>query len=482
MSALRKSLAISFAEKYSALVIQFGTTLVIARILSPKDFGIFSVGAAIIAIAHTLRDFGVTNYLIQEKHLSDAIIRTAFGLALTFAWSIAGILYWGRPWVAAFYGEPAIQDILSILVWNFLILPFANVSSAILRREMRFGAIYAVNIFSTLAQSATAIFLAIKGFGFMSLAWGGIAGVVGSLLMVTLIQPKYALILPSFKHTGKVLSFGGQSTLASLINELGSNASDLIVSKVLGFTAAGHLSRANGLVNLAERTLTDVIRPVIFPYFAVQHRTGQDVRTSYLKAVQYYLAVLWPLLAIIGFTARPLIHVLYGPQWEAAVPLVQILCVAVGFRAANHLTAAATLALGGARQLIQVQSAYQLIKVACIVAGSVYGIEEAARALVLAEFAGFFSFYWSCRTILGLNLRAYTLPLGQALIILLFAAAGPATVHWFFGDSLDWTAMWLQIGLASGGGVLGSLAGILVTHHPLLQEFGRIKFRKLEAN
>ena len=91
MASIRKALSLSFASKYSSLAIHTVAIMVLARLLTPAEIGVYSVGAAVVALAHVLRDFGVGNYLIQEKELTQDRIRTAFGVALVIAWVMAAV-------------------------------------------------------------------------------------------------------------------------------------------------------------------------------------------------------------------------------------------------------------------------------------------------------------------------------------------------------------------------------------------------------
>ncbi|CCE24398.1 Polysaccharide biosynthesis protein (fragment) [Methylotuvimicrobium alcaliphilum 20Z] len=106
--------------------------MVIARLLTPEEIGIFSVSASLIGIAHTLRDFGIANYLIQEKELTDDKIKSAFTITAIMAWTIASLLFITKDIIADFYNQPELTTIIQILSLNFVILPFSSIKMAIL--------------------------------------------------------------------------------------------------------------------------------------------------------------------------------------------------------------------------------------------------------------------------------------------------------------------------------------------------------------
>lgn len=170
MTSLRISLLISLAEKYSVTVINIGSTLIIARLLLPEEIGIYAVGMAFVAVAHTLRDFGAANYLIQEKELTQNRIRTAAGITMLLAWSMALMLALGSGWIAVFYNRPETRSVMLILSLSFLVIPFSSPTLALLRHNMSFKALYQIRIISAVVHSFTAVVLAWQGYSFASLA------------------------------------------------------------------------------------------------------------------------------------------------------------------------------------------------------------------------------------------------------------------------------------------------------------------------
>ena len=127
MISPRRAVLLSFLERYLSLVIYFGATVILARLLTPEELGIFSVGMAVIGMAHALRDFGVSTYVIQEEHLDEARVQTAFTVTLIISWSIGGILASLSGTLASFYDEPRIRGLILLLSTTFLFLPWSSV-------------------------------------------------------------------------------------------------------------------------------------------------------------------------------------------------------------------------------------------------------------------------------------------------------------------------------------------------------------------
>jgi len=151
MTSVRRGLALSFAERYALIALALASNILLARLLTPEQIGIYSVSLAVIGIAQVLRDFGVGNFLIQEKNLSEAHIRTAFGISLV----IGVVLFLGAfaaaPWAGRFYGEAQMVATLRISALNFVVLPFCSISLALLRRDMQFQRLLIVTLASAAA-------------------------------------------------------------------------------------------------------------------------------------------------------------------------------------------------------------------------------------------------------------------------------------------------------------------------------------------
>ena len=119
---IRSALAYSFGTRYAATALQFLATLILARLLSPSEIGIYSVGASVIMIAHTLRDFGTSTYVIQEQELTPARLRTAFTLTVSIAWLLALILYFSATPLGVFYSEPGVALVMQVMAVNFALI------------------------------------------------------------------------------------------------------------------------------------------------------------------------------------------------------------------------------------------------------------------------------------------------------------------------------------------------------------------------
>lgn len=328
MNTVRQSLLYAFIERYFSVLLALGSSMVLARLLTPEEFGIYSVTLALIGIAHVLRDFGIANYLIQARELGTEQLRSAFGLALTLGLTLCGLLLLAAPWVAQFYEEPRMTAVMQVVALNFAVLPLCTLSVAMLRREMRFKPLMWIQSGAALVNTVLSVALAWLEWGPVSLAWGSVAGNLLTGAGAWWARPERTILRPSGANWGPLWRFGSHSAGAGLVTAVAMDINDLVVAKVLGFAPVAVLSRAQGLMNLVHRDAMNAVRQVAYPAFCAAHREGRDVEAMHVRSVAMVTAVGWPAYGFMALQADTIVALLYGPQWREAASLVPIFCAA----------------------------------------------------------------------------------------------------------------------------------------------------------
>src|SRR5690606_29432281 len=146
--------------------------------------------------------------------------------------------------------------------------------------------------------------------------WGAVVGQVVTVLMLRAVGAPYVLARPGLREWRRVVRFGTYASSATLIAELGNQAPDLILGRMLGFGAVAYLSRANGLIKILRTGVQRGIMPVALPAFSRHLHQGHDLRPYYCQAVLFLTAIAWPFFAVLAVLAEPLIQFLYGHQWD----------------------------------------------------------------------------------------------------------------------------------------------------------------------
>lgn len=383
--SIRSALVYTFSTRYFAMGLQFLATLILARLLTPEEIGVYSVGAAVIMIAHTLRDFGTSTYVIQERELTRARQGTAFALTIMVAWFLALALWLGSAPIAHFYHDFRVGEVLEVMALNFALIPFGSISMAVLRRDMNFRAIMFITVASTFVHSGVSVVLAALGYGFISLAWAAVCGTLTTVVGALVANPAGFVVKPTLSEMRHVLAFSMRSSVSSIASEAGYAAPDIVLGRTVGMEGTGLFSRAMGYVQLFERLLQDVLRSVMLPYLSEVRRAGSDMREKLVLILDNVVSVSFFIIGLTAILAQPMVALLYGSQWDAVVPLAQILCLAMLLRCIAPTLAAALVANGQVTLVMRTSLVSATLKFGFLIVFSRYGLHLGAIGFVLAE-------------------------------------------------------------------------------------------------
>jgi O-antigen/teichoic acid export membrane protein len=478
LSTIRSSLAFSLADSYLGVLLQLASTLIISRILTPTDIGIFSVAAVIASLASTFRDFGVAEYLIQEKELTSQKIRAAFGANIIVSWLMAALLFGGSGAVADFYRQQGVADVMRIQSVSFLLIPFGAVTMAYFRRELNYRPIFIANLIANVSSFAVAVAGALMGFGYLSLAWSSLVGVMVTVGVSVLMRPADFPRLPTFTGLGEVARFGKHATGIYLFGQLGKSAPEAILGRVLNMASVAFFSRANGLIDIFNRTVLRAVEPVCLPYFSKETRMGQEISVGYLKATTLITGIGWPFLVVVGLMAWSATRLLYGPQWIQSVPLAQVLCLAAIVQLPHYLAAEVMIAHGRIDRSNRLQFWLQLMRILGILFVIPFGLAGACWGIVVATLAGAAVSQLFLTRIIGLRLRdAIAACLPSAGVALVSALPALVLTFVFEQGEANYFALLAGCGLLTA---IAWLAALKLFKHPFWAEIAHIlkRFKK----
>ncbi|HEB96211.1 MAG TPA: lipopolysaccharide biosynthesis protein, partial [Sedimenticola thiotaurini] len=371
---LRASMFWSYLNQYGAMAIQFVSSIILARLLMPEEIGIFSVAISFVALGQMLRDFGIGEYLIQEKDISQEKIRTGFTLSLLLSWTLGIVLLLLTKPISDFYGQPGLEKILPLIAFNFFLIPFGAITLALLRKEMRFDLIMRIQLLSSLVQPVVSILLAYHDFSYMSLAWGSVAGTATSVLMSQFYRRDRLSFSLTLSNWRSVVGYGSYNTITNLSSSLGTSAPDLIIGKVLDMHYVGIFNRGLGLLNMVRNLVIGGIKPILLPHFSKKHLEGDEVlSTSFLDMTDVLLFIFWPILGYIAIFSQEIILILFGENWIEASPVLAVLCIGSIFGTTIAFSPELFKASGNIKILTYISSSFSIIRVIFVLAGSMIG-------------------------------------------------------------------------------------------------------------
>ena len=315
-------------QRYSTMFIQFISGIILARLLTPHDYGCIGMLSIFMVIAEAFIDGGFGSALIQKKRPSQEDYSTIFWWNLGMAIMMYGVLFVSAPAIARFYDIPLLCDVLRIQGIVLFIYAFNIVQRNLLRKRLNFKILSIVTITTSLTALAVTIFLAYKGFGVWALVMQNIiTAVIPALAFWFIIKwrPIWAFSWNSFKE---LFSFGFYMFLTSILNQFGQHIQGLLIGKAYNSSTMGYYSKALGTEKLASHSISQVMTQVTYPLYA----EVQDNKTALINMIRRLTMTLayvtFPLMFLLLLCAKPLFVLLYSDRWLQSVPYFQVLCIA----------------------------------------------------------------------------------------------------------------------------------------------------------
>ena len=367
----------------------FVVGVVLARLLSPADFGVIASCLIFTEMASTIVSSGFVSALIQRKEVTPLHLSTALVLQLCTGMVMAGLLITTSPLVAWLIGSDLVGPVLFVLAFNLIPLAVSSTPSTIARRNLDFRLLSLVNLMNLLVYGSVAIVLAFFEFG----VWGLVIGRVVSRL-VELVQLSVATQwCPSMRFSRVVavslMHMAFQFIWKNILNDLTKKVDYLIVSWNLGVESLGFYSRASYLMTVPIDKLSTSLGTVLFPAFSkIQDDSAQLIR-GLLKATALIAMTTFPFLFGLLLTGPDLVAIVYGEKWlPTALPL-QILCLAGLFYAVDAPAVSLIDAAGYLTDEIRRQCIYLAVLVVCVLFGLSWGLAGVASGVVVAAMV-----YW----------------------------------------------------------------------------------------
>jgi len=381
----RRALVFSFLDRYAGLLLAIGSSMVISRLLTPAEIGVFSVTMVLIVFAQSLRDLGAGQYLVQKRDLTPQSIRATWTVLLGAGLVLGGVVALAAWPVAHFYAEPRMANIMWVIALNFVVNPFGSMTYAWLMREMRFDALAVMRFGSGLVGAVTSVWLAWQGWGPISLAIGNLAATLANASLALRYRPPSFGWLPSFRGVREVVGYGSQISANSLIWNLATGAPELLLGKLQSLAAAGLFSRGNSLAQMFQRLVLDATQAVATPLFAKARREGDSLEEPFLRSLSYVTALGWTFLIGLALLSFPLTRLLYGNQWDESVPLTRLLSCGSMIGLAASMCMPVLMGAGQARRLLTVTLVVVPVHVICIALGAMYGLVGVGIGVVVGQ-------------------------------------------------------------------------------------------------
>lgn len=320
----------TFIENFSNLFFQFAVGVVLARLLSPQEFGIVALCYIFVELSRGLLDSGLNHALIQKKHLGEYDLPTVFWYNTVLGLVLFMIVQLSTNVLAVQFNQPEIRLILPVLSFIILLEGIILTKRAYLIRTLQFNTLALINLTAKTTSSLVAIYMAYRGFSYWSL-------VVREVGFVALQAVLYGFVrgLPwvygwkSFQHSAfkPLWAYGWRIFVADQLEHIGNQITQILIGKRYTVAALGHFQKAEQFQYVFSQTLVSSVNKVMFPALSPLQDEPERLREGYARIVLALLSVIVPVLGIAFLTAPIFIPGLLGASWKETVPLFQILCV-----------------------------------------------------------------------------------------------------------------------------------------------------------
>jgi O-antigen/teichoic acid export membrane protein len=380
------------ASLIAQVALQFGTTVVLARLLSPADFGLAGLALVVVGFVAVLAEAGLSSAVVYRRSLTDEAIRVGFTLSLLIAAGLSLTVLLLAPLLAAPFHSGSLAAVLRVEAPLFLLAAAGSIAKALLRRRLDFRRLFIVDVVSYVAGYAlVAVTLALLGLGVWSLVGAALAQAAVASAVALGLAPHPVRPLLLAREGRELLKYGGADTLNMVVGYFGRAADSLVIGRWLGTGELGLYTRAFALFAVPLSYLGTAMTSVLFPVMSQIQGDVRRSRSGYLLGVQLATLIAAPLCAGVIVAAPHMIVGLYGEPWQGAVLPLQILAAAGTLRAVYNLSAAVTYASGNVMAEVRRQAVLAALLYFGAFIGTRWGISGVAGGVVVGMIFMYFA-------------------------------------------------------------------------------------------
>lgn len=376
----------SAIDRFGVVLLQFVINLVLARLLTPNDFGLVGMILIFVVVSQTLIDSGFGSALIQKLHPTQTDYSTVFWWNLLFSIFLYAIIYVLSPNIAIFFHNQELTPLLRVIAIVIIINSFSLVQKARLKKNLSFKKIAITDIISYSLSAVIAFYLANKGMGAWSLVLMQISNATLSALLfwgVAKWTPSWIFSLSSLKE---LFSYGGFLLIANMMQDVCTHIQGVVIGRNFSAAHTGLYTQAKKMDEVASMTIPAIFCNVLFPVYSEHQNDKKQLCALLGKNTRLIAFIVFPLMMLLIIIAEPLFNLLYGDKWLDAVPYFQILCIGGFFSAVYNLNYYAVAAVGKSKALFYWGCYKWGVLLLLLIIGASYNMTAVLIAMVISNF------------------------------------------------------------------------------------------------
>lgn len=363
-----------YAERCGAQIIQFVVQIILARLLTPSDYGIIGLITVFISISLVFAQSGLGQALVQRKNIDNVEFSTVFYFSLTFSVVLYGILFFCSPVIAHFYNEPILTSIVRAQGVTVIIGAANSVQQAYVQKTMQFRRFFWSTLGGTLASAVVGIYMAYRGYGVWALVGQQISNQLINTIILWFTVKWRPQIVFSIKKAKQLFSYGWKLLCSSLIDTIYNNIYSLIIGKFYSSTDLGYYNRGKQFPVLIIQNINSAIDSVMFPVMAEAQDERKRLKAMVRRSIVTSTFLIFPAMAGLASIAKPLTIILLTEKWLPAVPFIQFCCFTYAFWPIHTANLQAIKALGRSDIFLKLEILKKIVGVIILVITIPFGL------------------------------------------------------------------------------------------------------------
>ncbi|MGI5817782.1 MAG: lipopolysaccharide biosynthesis protein [Armatimonadota bacterium] len=371
--------------------LQMVTSIVLARLLMPADFGIVALATMVTGLANVFRDLGLGQALVQRKEIGEEHTRSAFWGTLVMAGLLYGGVVLAAPYLGEYFDEPRMVPVLKIIALTFVFAPLAVVPRSLLQRELDFKTPFFAGLVSSVAYGVVGVVMALLGYSYWALVGASLAGALVNTVALCILTRYLPPLVPTFRGIADLFGFGTGATGVGLMNYIATRVDYFVIGRKLDSDDLGLYTRAYQVIVFPLTIVSGTLYPILFPAFAQMQDDMPRARNAYRRVLTIIAVLTWPLLAALLVTAPEFVPTVFGDQWDGTILPLQIMTVAGALKTITNPSGALAKAMGTRYVFSQLwrQAVYAALLGVGAWWGAEWGINGVAWAVVAVNLVVF---------------------------------------------------------------------------------------------
>lgn len=386
-------------------MVVFVTTVILARVLEPADFGLLSLGLLVIGYLDFVNNFGISAAVIQDDGDPDRTADVAFWLNMVLGVCLTLLGFLAAPFIAEFFREPRAADVIRVLSFTFVLTSIGAIHEARLRKGIRFKSRVGPELSKGVVKGAISITLALLGYGVWSLVWGQLAGALVASMAYWVADRWRPSWYFDWVIAKKLLGFGSHVALVGLLGGLHKNIDYLFIGRQLGTSQLGIYTIAFRMPQLLIESVVDVTGQVAFPAFSRVRSDPERLRGGLRRMLRLIALIIVPLGLGLALIADPFVTLFYGERWNDAIPVMQLLALYMLVHSLSKTCGDVYKAMGRPQILSKLAVVKLVVAVPLLFFAAPYGIVAVAWAQLGSAIVLTAIRLWLAARITGADLR-----------------------------------------------------------------------------